>query len=71
MTITESFLIEMLEATTCGDIRSLFWDDETLVGPKTFKDQISATLFAERLLSHPNYRFVGYSVRSFMVPEAR
>ena len=68
MTFVDAFVIEMLELQPCGEIRGLYWDDDTQVGPKMFSDYLTATLFAEGLLSHESlHKFAGYAVRPFRV----
>lgn len=68
MTLVDAFIIEMLELQPCGDIRGLYWDDETLVGPKVFADYPSAERYAEALLATDEIRqFAGYSIKPFRV----
>lgn len=66
--LVDAFIIEMLELQPCGDIRGLYWDDETQVGPKVFSDYPSAERYAEELLASDGTRkFAGYSIKPFRV----
>ena len=71
MALVDAFIIEMLELQPCGDIRGLYWDDETLVGPKVFSDYPSAERYAEELLASDGvpgiHKYAGYSIRPFRV----
>ena len=71
MAFVDAFVIELLQLQPCGELRGLYWDDDTQVGPKVFSDYPSAERYAEALLVNEAYNFSGYAVRSFRVPGSR